>query len=66
MATAMAELPEMQREAIVLHHLQGLPLAEVGNQLHKSSAAIAGLLHRGLKQLRELLGGGSSQPPSPS
>lgn len=65
MAAALAELPEMQREAIVLHHLQGLPLAEVGNQLNKSAAAVAGLLHRGLKQLRELLGG-SSQPPSPS
>lgn len=66
MAAALAELPEMQREAIVLHHLQGLPLAEVGNQLSKSSAAVAGLLHRGLKQLRELLAGGSSHSISPT
>lgn len=64
MAAALAELPQPQREAIVLHHLQGLPLAEVGSQLGRSSAAVAGLLHRGLKQLRELLSGGSSQPTS--
>jgi RNA polymerase sigma-70 factor (ECF subfamily) len=55
MADALRRLPEPQREAIVLHHLQGLPLAEVGEQLGKSSAAVAGLLHRGLKGLRELM-----------
>ena len=55
MADALRRLPEPQREAIVLHHLQGLPLAEVGEQLGKSSAAVAGLLHRGLKALRELM-----------
>lgn len=64
MADALTSLPAAQREAIVLHHLQGLPLAEVGSQLNKSSAAVAGLLHRGLKQLRELLTGGSSSSPS--
>jgi RNA polymerase sigma-70 factor (ECF subfamily) len=55
MADALAQLPLAQREAIVLHHLQGLPLAEVGRQLEKSPAAVAGLLHRGLKRLRELM-----------
>jgi DNA-directed RNA polymerase specialized sigma24 family protein len=39
----------------VLHHLQGLPLAEVSEQLDKTPAAVAGLLHRGLKRLRELM-----------
>jgi RNA polymerase sigma-70 factor (ECF subfamily) len=35
LADALATLAEPQREAIVLHHLQGLPLAEVGQQLDK-------------------------------
>lgn len=55
LADALATLLEPQREAIVLHHLQGLPLAEVSRQLNKSPAAVAGLLHRGLKRLREVL-----------
>ena len=36
-------------------HLQGQALAEVASGLRRSPAAVAGLLHRGLKQLRELL-----------
>jgi RNA polymerase sigma-70 factor (ECF subfamily) len=54
-ADALAGLPDAQREAVVLHYLQDLPLAEVAGQLGKSEAAVAGLLHRGLKKLRELL-----------
>ena len=61
LADSLASLPEPQREAIILHHLQGLPLAEVGQQLDKTPAAVAGLLHRGLKRLRELLS--CSAPP---
>jgi RNA polymerase sigma-70 factor (ECF subfamily) len=66
MADGLTSLPEAQREAVVLHHLQGLPLAEVARQLGKTPAAVAGLLHRGLKRLRELLAGGLSNPPSVS
>ena len=54
MADALDQLPPPQREAIVLHHLQGLPLAEVGVQLDKSPAAVAGLLHRGLQRCGKL------------
>jgi RNA polymerase sigma-70 factor (ECF subfamily) len=57
MADALASLPALQHEAIVLHHLQSLPLAEVGQQLDKTPAAVAGLLHRGLKRLREVMSG---------
>ena len=57
---ALTALPPLQQEAIVLHHLQGLPLAEVGAQLDKTPAAVAGLLHRGLKRLRELMAGNES------
>ncbi len=38
-----------------LHHLQGLPLAEVAAQLKRTKGATAALLYRGLKQLRQLL-----------
>jgi len=60
MADALTSLGELQREAIVLHHLQGLPLAEVGQQLDRSPAAVAGLLHRGLKRLREVMSEGDT------
>jgi RNA polymerase sigma-70 factor (ECF subfamily) len=52
---AVAELPEAQREAVVLHYWQGQTLAQVAEQLGRSAAAVAGLLQRGLKSLRTLL-----------
>jgi RNA polymerase sigma-70 factor (ECF subfamily) len=55
LADALTRLPETQREAIVLHHLQGLPLADVAEKLGKTPPAVAGLLHRALKRLRTLL-----------
>jgi RNA polymerase sigma-70 factor, ECF subfamily len=61
LAGALAELPEAQREAIVLHHLQGASLAAVAQQLGRTEAAVAGLLHRGLKALREHLDDGNSR-----
>jgi len=64
MARALTNLPDLQHEAIVLHHLQGLPLVEVGQQLAKTPAAVAGLLHRGLKRLRELMSEGDTSNAS--
>lgn len=55
LADALETLPEPQREALLLHYWQGCSLAEIGRQLSRSSAAVAGLLHRGLKQLRTQL-----------
>jgi RNA polymerase sigma-70 factor (ECF subfamily) len=52
LAEALTELPEAQREAVVLHYWQGRSLAEIGQELGRTPAAVAGLLHRGLKQLR--------------
>jgi RNA polymerase sigma-70 factor (ECF subfamily) len=52
---ALTELPESQREAVLLHYWQGLPLAEVAAAMHRSPASVAGLLQRGLKALRALL-----------
>jgi RNA polymerase sigma-70 factor (ECF subfamily) len=55
MADALARLPEHQREALVLHYWQGCSLAEIAERLDRSTDAVAGLLKRGLKQLREWL-----------
>jgi RNA polymerase sigma-70 factor, ECF subfamily len=52
LAAALEELPDAQREALVLQHWQGWSLAEIGEYLGKSPAAVAGLLKRGLQQLR--------------
>jgi len=52
---ALENLPEDQREAVARHYLLGESLAEVGQHLSRSTAAVAGLLQRGLRRLRELL-----------
>ncbi len=55
LAAALAKLPEAQREALVLQNWHGWSLAEIGQHMDRSPAAVAGLLKRGLKQLRGLL-----------
>ncbi|WP_246419759.1 sigma-70 family RNA polymerase sigma factor [Aporhodopirellula rubra] len=52
LAAAVERLPDGQRQAIELHYLEGLKLAEVAEALGKTTGAVAGLLHRGMKQLR--------------
>jgi RNA polymerase sigma-70 factor (ECF subfamily) len=53
LAEALEALPEAQREALVLKHLQGLTLTEVAEQMQRSPASVASLLRRGLQQLRQ-------------
>lgn len=53
---ALVRLPDDQRIALELHHLQGMTVAEVAQKLDRTRPAIAGLLFRGLKRLRELMG----------
>ncbi|WLD15292.1 sigma-70 family RNA polymerase sigma factor [Planctellipticum variicoloris] len=55
LAQAMAALPEDQRSVVELHHIKGLPVAEVAEILGKSRPAVAGLLFRALKTLRNQL-----------
>ena len=55
LAETLLQLPEDQRQAVELHHLQGMSLAAVGQQLGRSREAVAGLVFRGLKKLRSLL-----------
>lgn len=56
LAQALTELPEAQREAIVLHHLQAWKLSEVAKEMGRSEASVAGLLFRGLRTLQNVLG----------
>lgn len=57
---ALHELPETQAEAIRLRYMEGLPLAEIVERMGKSDTAVAGLLKRGLKKLRDHFQGESS------
>ena len=56
LADALAKLPEDQRNAVELKHLQGLSLVEAAGRMGRSVPAVAGLLQRGLKALRNDLG----------
>lgn len=59
---ALARLPEDQREAVQHHHLRKLSLAETAQAMNRSRNAVAGLLQRGLKSLRDMLREGESSP----
>ena len=52
LADALAALPDAQREAVTLHHLQSWTVEEIGRHLGRTPAAVAGLLKRGLRTLR--------------
>jgi RNA polymerase sigma-70 factor (ECF subfamily) len=58
LADALSRLPQAQREAIVLHHLQGCSLAEAARSMGRTDTAVAGLLHGGLKHLRQIMNPG--------
>jgi RNA polymerase sigma-70 factor (ECF subfamily) len=59
LAEVLAGLPKTQRQAVVLHYWHGATLAEIAQAMQRSPAAVAGLLKRGLKQLRRELGASS-------
>lgn len=55
LASVLSELPQDQCEAIELHHLYGLTLAETAQRLDRSVGSVIGLCRRGLSKLREAL-----------
>jgi len=57
LAVALEAIPEAQRQAISLHYLDGLPVADVAGRMGKTAPAVAGLLFRGLEAMRRAMGG---------
>ena len=55
LATAIEALPATQRDAILMRYTQAMPIAEIAAAMDKSTVAVAGLLKRGLANLRESL-----------
>jgi RNA polymerase sigma-70 factor (ECF subfamily) len=66
LADAMACLPEDQRAAVELRHLQGLSVAEIMRQMDRTEAAVSGLLRRGLEGLRRSMVQTDANKASPS
>ena len=52
---AITRLPLAQQQAVIMHHLQGLKLAEVAERMQRTETAVAGLLYRGIRRLNEML-----------
>ncbi len=55
LAQAMESLPDDQRNALVCRYFHDFPVAEIAQQLARTSQSVAGLLHRGLEHLRRRL-----------
>ena len=58
LSRALTTLPDDQREAVRLRHLEGWALADIARRLGRTPAATAGLIKRGMKALRRRLHGG--------
>ncbi len=52
---ALSQLPEAQREAVVLHKVQGLSFEQIAAMLNTTSTAVRIRAHRGYERLKELL-----------
>jgi RNA polymerase sigma-70 factor (ECF subfamily) len=52
---ALVELPDNQRDVIVMRFISEMPIGEVAQVLHKSEDSIKGLQRRALLALREIL-----------
>ncbi len=55
LAEALETLQESQRQAVELHYFGGWTLQEIALHMGKTTTAVAGLLHRGLKNLKGVL-----------
>jgi RNA polymerase sigma-70 factor (ECF subfamily) len=61
-ASEIESLPEDQREAVRLRHIEGWPLALLARHFQRSECAVAGLVKRGLRKLRAQLADMSEGP----
>lgn len=57
LAEALEALPAEQRHAVELKHLTGWRLDAISEQMGRTKQSVAGLLRRGMKELREHLRG---------
>jgi RNA polymerase sigma-70 factor (ECF subfamily) len=55
---ALAQIPEAQRRALVLHHMCDLPVAEVAAETGVPVGTVKARLSRGRAALQSLLGDG--------
>ena len=55
LAAALAQLPEDQRDAVILQKLMKASVAEIASQMKRSEKAVAGLLRRGMQKLGKIL-----------
>ncbi len=65
LVAALRRLPEAQRRAVVLHHLAGLPVAEVARSERCPEGTVKARLSRGRAALAVLLGDPDPHTPSP-
>jgi RNA polymerase sigma-70 factor (ECF subfamily) len=54
-AASLDQLPQDQRDAVVLRDMMGTPVVEIAERLGRTEKSVAGLLQRGRRWLRELL-----------
>jgi len=59
-AEALDSLPEPEKQALILHKLQGKPLIEIAERLERSPAQVVTLLRRGIQKLRAALAEGDA------
>lgn len=52
---ALSKLPEIQREAILLHYLQDMKYREIGKRTGVSVATVKSRVHQGIEKLQKLL-----------
>ena len=54
--TAVRQLPDGQRAAVILFYYADLPIREIADRLGTNSLAVRANLSRGRRRLRQLLG----------
>jgi RNA polymerase sigma-70 factor, ECF subfamily len=63
LAGALAALPDDQRRAVEMHHLEGLLFAEIAARMGRSKTSVAGLVFRGVRALRARLADSDTEGP---